>query len=1192
MSSASFHHQLFDGARGDGMDHHQLTNADRGNKQMRLFSMKNTAYLATALFTHLVLSAGAISCLAQDEEPAAAADEATSAAVADGEEKSAESSDKAAAQFNPYIGVLSDVLAGTESDRLELSDETLAKLKEFAEQRTANGIQISAALKDADPVERETKLQQYRFDSLRLAKEALLNVKQRDIVEQLRLRRRGLVALAEPQIAGTVVLDEDQKKKVGELAKSHLQLSAAAPSLNRAAQLAELEKQLNAVLSEDQQTTWNQLTGATKLAQADGDDKPEPGDTDRPDTKPMKTETEGPSSIVTSEGDVKLRFSFRFTPWEEVITWFAEQADLSLDMPGAPPGTFNYTDRNYYTPAQAIDVMNGVLLTRGFTLVRRRNLLTLVDLEDDIPDVLVEYVPLSDIDDRGEYELVKTLFQLVKMTPEEAQTDLQSLIGPTGKIYIFPAAKQILIQEMAGRLRTIRSVIEAIEKPRMAGESTITELKLEWIPAEDVLVVARILLGISGENNQAEGISFGIDPLGTSIFLTGADEKIAIVRDLVTRMDIDPLDGVEPGVPTDQPQLQTHTIQVADPTSAYEVLQTMLSGLPDIRMALDPATNKIIAYARPSEQLTIRAVIAELEGDVPIFEVISLRTLDPSMALAMIGNMFGGDPEAPDPNGPKVTADITTMKLFVRATKSEMDAIKQMIARLEEENTTASGGNIRLIPWSGQSAIDAVERASRLWSGGNSIRLIAPKDRNSSRLDLRRTNEPPAQPDPQTLPPNPVPPQPNTSTDQPRPLTNQQRLSANSAVQYVAEQAKQAQQPVVNTGKEIIVEVTDEGILLISEDIEALDRFETLLRQFMPINAAVGDRKITVFYLKFAKADVAASLIQQILSGGTESSDIGSLVGDITGGLMGGGGGLMGMLLGGGGASEESTGTTFEATGTVSIVADPRLNALVVQAVEEDVVMIEELLDVIDKEGSITDVQTQGKPRLIPVIYTSAESVADTIKQVYADRVVGASSGGAGQRGGGQPSPEQFMQMLRGASGGRGGQGGRTSEAKSEPTKMAIGVDAESNSIVIAAPEPLFREVEDLVRQLDIANIRTQDAMEVRTLKLTNPDVVKQALESILGDQLQTSTSSSSGSRTSSGGSNSGQPSMEQIRQRIDAFNRLRSGGGGFPGSSGGSGRPGGGSSFGRPGGSGGTPGGGRPGGGTPGGGRPGGGRP
>ena len=372
--------------------------------------------------------------------------------------------------------------------------------------------------------------------------------------------------------------------------------------------------------------------------------------------------------------------------------------------------------------------------------------------------------------------------------------------------------------------------------------------------------------------------------------------------------------------------------------------------------------------------------------------------------------------------------------------------------------------------------------------------MIAPKDRNSSRLDLRRTNEPPELPPlPLPLPPRPeaFPPRPNTSTPAiPRPMTNQQQLFPHATVQFVAEEA---QQPAAGSRSEIIIEITDDGILLVSEDIEALDKFETLLRQFMPINAGLGESKITVFYLKYAKADVAASLIQQILSGGagSSSSSIGSLMGDITGNLMGGGGGLMGMLLGtGGDAGGDTLGTTFEATSTVSIVADPRLNALVVQAVEEDVAMIEDLLGVIDKEGSITDVETAGKPRLIPVIYTSAESIANTVKEVYSDRLRTSSSRGQSQQRGGNDDIMKMLQSMRGGGGGAGGGRGGSSAAKSEPAKMSIGVDTESNSIVVAAPEPLFLEVQELVHQLDSANIQSQDSLEVRTLRLTNPEVV------------------------------------------------------------------------------------------------------
>jgi len=287
------------------------------------------------------------------------------------------------------------------------------------------------------------------------------------------------------------------------------------------------------------------------------------------------------------------------------------------------------------------------------------------------------------------------------------------------------------------------------------------------------------------------------------------------------------------------------------------------------------------------------------------------------------------------------------------------------------------------------------------------------------------------------------------------------------------------------------------------------------------------------------------------------------------------------MILGGGGDSATGDSSTFSASGTVSIVSDPRLNALVVQANDEDLAMVDSLLGIIDKEGSETEVETQGKPRLIPVTYVNATDIANILKEVYAGRINGASGGGQQQR---QPNPEDIIKAMM-QRGGGGGRGGGSEDVKSEPAKLSIGVDSTSNSLIVSAPEPLFKEVEELVLTLDQAGTQTQQQIEVRTLHLANPDVVNSALQAILGESVST-TRSSGGSSSSNSGQPGGNPaaSADAIRQRIQAFQEAARrasearGGGGAP-------------STGRPGG-GGFPGGGRPGGGgPPGGGRPGGGR-
>ena len=143
---------------------------------------------------------------------------------------------------------------------------------------------------------------------------------------------------------------------------------------------------------------------------------------------------------------------------------------------------------------------------------------------------------------------------------------------------------------------------------------------------------------------------------------------------------------------------------------------------------------------------------------------------------------------------------------------------------------------------------------------------------------------------------------------------------------------------------------------------------------------------------------------------------------------------------------------------------------------------------------------------------------------------------------------------------------------------------------MIATPQD-FKEIEELVRKLDQSSMVNEETiMTYSTNGSVNPDVMKLALESILGTQASsTSDASKSGSSTSGSTQRTGSTgsSAAEIQQRIEAFRaRFGSGGFGSRGGGGGFGSRGGGA----PGGGGRPGGGGAPGGGAPGG-RGGGGR-
>lgn len=1161
-----------------------------------------------------------------------------------------------------FVGKLVYALEEEGVRRLGLSDEVREKLLALIDRRENEALNLALELRDLPPEERGARLAPFVAESERQGM-LLLTVEQRAVLDQVSISRQGMTTLAKEEIAKTLGLTEDQRKQVQELLQQRHAATIQGSDDEREAARKEFERKLAGVLTETQRANWQRLAGlsagqvepvekeaplsnsrpAPAIVAAPEKNPPpmpveEPPAPERPAAPPGADFAEEPQ--VKKLEDVRLRFNFHHQPWDTVLEWFATEADLSLQMDTPPEGTFNYKDSRFYSAAEAIDLMNRVLLMKGYTLVRNERLLTLMNLEDEIPPQLIEVVTPTDLDKRGEFEYVRCLFHLVKLDPVDAETEIAKLKGPRGEVLSFPKAGQILVTETVGKLKTIRAMIERVENPSAGLAQSIVEIPLKYVTADDVLQIAKPLLGIAEEETSNDQIKIAVDPFGARLFASGERDAIQRLQEIVPLVDRAPLADEGSAIAAlEQPQLMAHTVTKADLTQVLAVLQTLLAGLPDVHLATDPVTNNVIALARPSEHRTIMETIRMLEGEAEQTEVITLRKMDPQLVILSINKFFGSG-DAENPTGPKVDGDPTTMKLLVHGTAAQIAQVRDLVEKLEGPAPDANErSNIRVIPLTGSAAREALNNLELFWPTmrGNNIRVVTPSavggtlrerrpadefERQMERLTPPMESSPPAnepagaQPAPQddnsqqsespsagvTVRPSRiaftswlqvvnadgVAPQPEAPASKQVPVPAEQAPAeqppAESAVEKPEgqEPAPDAAAPADKKNSDIIVSITPNGIVIASEDVDALDDFESLLRSVGQQPSTLGSEP-TIYWLKYVKADVAAQTLNQVVNGATESSGGGSVLGDVASSMLGDvGGGLLGGMLGLG-----SSGGTTLMSGSATIVPDVRLNCLIVQASAADLQLIERLLPMIDRDGSPEDVQTAGKPRLIPVTYMAASTMADIIKQVYPDRVVSTNSGQ--QR---QPSPEDFIRALRGG----GGQNGRGGQAEPEVSKMTVGVDARSNALIVTAPEPLFQEVQTLVASLDQAGLESDSSVSIVTLKQVNASVVHQALESLLGDKMQSSgtgTSSSTSPSPSSNNQPQQQPSgsdAESIQRRIEFFNRLRESGG-FPGFGGGGGdgrsggfsggRPsfGGGGFGGPPGGSGGGPSGGRSGG-------------
>lgn len=669
------------------------------------------------------------------------------------------------------VGRLTIVSQPGAAERLGVAPEKAKPLQTLIDQRIDAGTELMLEVKDLPPAEQEAKLAPFRQETEALAKK-ILTPEEWKKIEQAAVRELGLRSLRDPEVAGklelTVVQQQYRDRILNELERTR---SAAADEGARRAQEAEADRKLRQILTAVQFQTWQGLAGegapvapaattgaAAPATTADvvkavetvkaaevakpGMETAKPAETAKPSEAVKPLEAEPKAAVVKTpapkgpNGEPLLRFNFRFQPWGDVLDWFAQQADLSLVMDSAPAGTFNYTDQRSYTPAQAIDLLNGVLLTKGYTLVRRERMLMLVNLEDGIPANLVPYVPLEKLDASGEFELIKVLFPLTKLTPAEAELEVKPLLGPQGAVIPLLKARQLLVTDTAGRLRTVRAVLAAMENPAGAQQGAVKVLTYTKVQLADVLDLVKQLADIPPDRGAAldGSLRLAIDLPNNRIFVSGTPEKMTRMDEIFKLTDV-PESAAKPEAATalEAPQLEVYSVTSADPAAVLQVLQTLLAGQPDVRLANDPKTGNIVALARPAEHATIKATLAQMQKDVRRLEVFRLRTVDPATATASITKLFGGEGAV---NAPVVESDPTGGQLLVRGSENQIEQIRMLLDKLGESGFSGSDvaggdtdrGNIRMVPLSGRAARNALEQIQQLWPAmrPNRIRVVGP----------------------------------------------------------------------------------------------------------------------------------------------------------------------------------------------------------------------------------------------------------------------------------------------------------------------------------------------------------------------------------------------------------------------------------------------------------------------------------
>ena len=452
-------------------------------------------------------------------------------------------------------------------------------------------------------------------------------------------------ALADPAIAETLKLSDEQRTQLAALLTERAEGLAKAEPDQREAVSRQFGEKFLALLSDAQRTQ-------------------------------LATMADGGAEERT------LRFNFRFQRWSDVLEWFAEQAGLSLVLDAPPPGTFNYSDQRAYTVPESLDLLNGVLLTKGYTLVRRDRMLILVDLSQGIPETLVPRITLEDLDKRGRFEWVSVMFPVDNRSAEEVIAEIAPLLSPRGKSQALPKTKQVLVTDTAGVMRAVSAVIESIPQPKAPAPGAPPEkpnLVVYPLTLADPDAAVEVLKAL------LPGAQFVRDPKANQLSAYATPSQHSAIKGVLDQMQSTAGGG------EGQSRFEVYQLNDVDPDAALATLQPLV---PAARLSIDSASKKLAAWGTPADHDILKKAVSQLAGaslssDDRQVEVYRLANADPASVATMLKSVV---PQA------RVAVDVPTKSLVVLAGLADQETVRAIVEQIDSKNPAAGTPELRIYP--------------------------------------------------------------------------------------------------------------------------------------------------------------------------------------------------------------------------------------------------------------------------------------------------------------------------------------------------------------------------------------------------------------------------------------------------------------------------------------------------------------
>jgi len=470
---------------------------------------------------------------------------------------------------------------------------------------------------------------------------------------------------------------------------------------------------------------------------------------------------------IRPDDDGKISFSFKGQPWPSVLEWLADISNMSLQWEESPGGYLDLTTRGRYTVDEVRDLLNSVLLSKGFSLLRNGEVLIVANLKKLDPS-LVPRVTSKELDQRGAHELVKVFFNLDWLMAENTVEEFKPLLSPFGKATALKATNRLDVLDTAGNLRRIRELL-AEEQSGMGQQRLVQEFKLKHTRAQEVLDTLNVLLGL--EQKKPDGpvdprqamamqqqmmmqaqqggappmtpakkeasVFLAVNQRKNSILANAPPDKMGVIEQAIRSIDMPQASGDR--LLDNVQRMQIYRLSGVSPEALVKVLKE-LGGLdPTTKLEIDPKKGALIVYAPLLDHVLIQSLVDKLDGTGRKFKVIQLRTLNAEYVAGSIITLMQG-PEKSENNSRGryypffyddfsrqnkeettdkfwVEADVERNRLLLRANEVELAQVQELLTELGEiPSGQRNLATMRIVPAApGEETERFLKRLEEFW---------------------------------------------------------------------------------------------------------------------------------------------------------------------------------------------------------------------------------------------------------------------------------------------------------------------------------------------------------------------------------------------------------------------------------------------------------------------------------------------